>query len=344
MISMKRRLAVLTAMLLIAAAGAFAGGSQESSARGQALEPIPSSECSAEERGKMDVYYCDKDGDLVADLPEDERYWLDPDTLIFAYTPVEDPAIYADMWQPFMEHLSEVTGRDVRFFSVDSYTAQVEAMRAGRLHIAGISTGPTPFAVNLAGYVPIAIMGGEGGQFGYTLQMFVREDSDLYEMSDVVGKRVAHVSPTSNSGNQAPMALFPSAGLNPGEDYEPVYSGSHENSALGVVAGDYDAAPVASEVVDRMAERGLFDPADIRIIYESDPFPTTSFGIAHRLTPELQEAIREAFLSYDFEGTPLGDEFQQDGFIPITYKDQWAVIRTIQEANGVEYRLQDIDG
>ncbi len=336
---MKKGLVLVLALLLVAGA-AFAGGAQE---RGAALEPISSEDCPPEARGDLDVYFCDKDGDLIADLPEDERFWLDPDTLIFAYTPVEDPAIYEDMWQPFLDHLSEITGRDVRFFSVDSYTAQVEAMRAGRLHIAGISTGPTPFAVNLAGYKPIAIMGGDDGQFGYTLQMYVHADSDIYEMEDLKGRRVAHVTPTSNSGHQAPMALFPEEGLYPEQDYDPVFSGSHENSALGVVAGDYDAAPVASEVVDRMAERGLFDPNDIRIIYETDSFPTTSYGIAHRLHPDLQEKIREAFLSYDFAGTPLGDEFQVDGFIPITYKEHWNVIRTIQEYNEVQYRLDDID-
>lgn len=337
---MLRKILLLALMVMMITGMVFARGASE---RGAALEPIPSSECPPEQRGHLDVYFCDKDGDLVADLPTDERFWLDPETLIFAYTPVEDPAIYQDMWQPFMDHISEITGRNVRFFSVDSYTAQVEAMRAGRLHIAGISTGPTPFAVNLAGYRPLAIMGGADGQFGYTLQMYVRADSDLYELTDLRGKRVAHVTPTSNSGHQAPLALFPSVGLYPGEDYDPVFSGSHENSALGVVAGDYDAAPVASEVVDRMAERGLFDPNDIRIIYETDPFPTTSYGISHRLTPELQEQIREAFLTYDFAGTPLGDEFQVDGFIPITYLDQWRVIRTIQEANEVQYRLGDLD-
>lgn len=336
---MSKKLFLFTMMVLVLVTGAFASGRQE---RGAALQPISSADCPPEQRGKLDVFFCDRNGDLVADLPEDERFWLDPETLIFAYTPVEDPAIYEDMWQPFMDHLSAVTGRNVRFFSVDSYTAQVEAMRAGRLHIAGISTGPTPFAVNLAGYVPVAIMGGADGQFGYTLQMYVRADSDLHELSDLRGKRVAHVTPTSNSGHQAPLALFPTVGLYPGEDYDPVFSGSHENSALGVVAGDYDAAPVASEVVDRMAERGLFNPADIRIIYETDPFPTTSYGFSHRLTPELQEKIREAFLTYEFAGTPLGDEFQVDGFIPITYKDQWTVIRTIQEANNVQYRLEDL--
>lgn len=55
-----------------------------------------------------------------------------------------------------------------------------------------------------------------------------------------------------------PRALFPALGVVPDEDYEVTYSGSHDQSMLGVVAGDYDAAPVASEVVDRMADRRAF--------------------------------------------------------------------------------------
>lgn len=294
-------------------------------------------------RGMLDVLYCDRDGDLVADLPEDPSKWVDPATLIFAYTPVEDPAIYEDIWTPFIDHLEDVTGRNVRFFSVQSYAAQIEAMRSGRLHIAGVSTGPTPFAVNLAGAVPFAIMGGEGGQFGYTLQVYVRKDSGINTMEDLVGKRVAHVSPTSNSGHQAPSALFPGLGVTPGEDYEILFSGSHENSMLGVVAGDYDAAPVASEVIDRMAMRNLFNPDEMKIIYETDSFPTTSYTHIYNLHPDMVEKVKEAFFTFDFAGTALGEEFADvEGFIPITYKDHWSMIRTIQEYNGVVYTLDNL--
>ncbi|TDL85658.1 phosphate/phosphite/phosphonate ABC transporter substrate-binding protein [Meridianimarinicoccus aquatilis] len=295
------------------------------------------------ERGALDALYCDANGDLVADAPTDPAELNDPNTLVFAYTPVEDPAVYADIWAPFIAHLEDATGKDVQFFAVQSNSAEVEAMRSGRLHIAGFSTGPTPFAVNLAGAVPFAIMGAEDGQFGYRLQVFTQADSDIQEVSDLAGRRVAHTSPTSNSGNQAPRALFPGLGVIPDKDYEVVYSGSHDQSMLGVVAGDYDAAPVASEVVDRMAERGLYDTADVRKIWESDPFPTTSFTLAHDLDPELANTIKEAFFSFEFEGTALGDEFEGvSKFVPITYQDQWAVIREIQASNGVEYTPQGL--
>lgn len=288
-------------------------------------------------RGDLDQIYCDMNGDLVADAPAEDQL-VDPDTLVFAYTPVEDPAVYADIWDPFLKHLEEVTGKDVHFFAVQSNSAEVEAMRSGRLHVAGFSTGPTPFAVNLAGAVPFALMGGDDGRFGYTLQLYTRTDSGINTVADLKGKRVAHTSPTSNSGNLAPRALLPGQGVVPDEDYEVVYSGSHDQSILGVVAGDYDAAPVASEVVDRMAQRDLYDPSEVKVIYESKPFPTTSFNYAYNLKPELVEKIKEAFFTFDMKGTALGEEFKGvSKFIPVTYQDDWAVIREIQAANGVKY-------
>lgn len=295
-------------------------------------------------RGTLASRYCDANHDLVADAPTDPDDFVNPGTLVFAYTPVEDPAIYADIWKPFIEYLEEVTGKDVRFFAVQSNAAQIEAMRSGRLHIAGFSTGPTPFAVNLAGAVPFAIMGSDDGRFGYTLQVYVRKDSGIDSMQDLKGKRVAHTSPTSNSGNLAPRALFPKLGVVPGEDYEVAYSGSHDQSMLGVVAGDYDAAPVASEVVERMADRGLYDPDEVKIIYESKPFPTTSYNYAHDLAPELVEKIKKAFFTFKLEGTALGEEFSNvTKFVPINYKDDWEVIREIQAANGVTYTPDNLD-
>jgi phosphonate transport system substrate-binding protein len=64
-------------------------------------------------RGTLDKLFCDRDGDLVADLPADPKKIVDPPTLIFSYTPVEDPAVYQKVWDGFIKHLEKTTGKRV---------------------------------------------------------------------------------------------------------------------------------------------------------------------------------------------------------------------------------------
>jgi len=293
------------------------------------------SECAS--RGVLDDRYCDENMDLVADTPKDPSDWSDPSTLVFTYTPVEDPALYKDAFADFQAHLSKVTGKRVIYYTVHSNSAQVEAMRSGRLHVAGFSTGPTGYAVNLAGYVPIAVKGDEKGFHGYNLITIVRKDSGINSMADLKGKKVAHTSASSNSGNLAPRALFPAEGLVPDVDYKVFYSGKHDQSILGVFNGDYDAAPVASDVYDRMVDAGRVDGSVLKIIYRSPRFPTSAFGYAHNLKPELAKKIQEAFYSYRFTDEMRASFKGADRFAPITYKEEWGVIRDIAHATGTAY-------
>src|SRR5690349_23665624 len=101
----------------------------------------------------LDQRFTDADGDMVADAPKDPKQWVDPSVLVFSYTPVEDPAVYAKAWDGFVKHMEKVTGKKVQFFPVQSNAAQLEAMRAGRLHVSGFNTGSNPLAVNCAGFV-----------------------------------------------------------------------------------------------------------------------------------------------------------------------------------------------
>jgi len=301
---------------------------------------IGGSAASAQEcrnRGQLDTLYCDENNDLVADAPSDPRRWKDPATLVFAYTPVEDPAVYQNVFRPFTDHLGQCTGKRVIYYPVQSNTAEIEAMRSGRLHIAGFSTGPTGFAVNLAGAVPFAIKGNEKELQGYHLLAIVKASSPYQKLSDLKGKRVAHTSPSSNSGNLAPRVLFPPEGLKPDEDYRPLMSGGHDKSTLGVASGDYDMAPVASDVFRRMVARGTVKGEDLRVIYESPLFPTSSFAYSHDLKPELASKIRDCFFSFRF--TPeMTKEFDgNDRFFPITYKEHWAVVREIAEKTGTPF-------
>ena len=292
-------------------------------------------------RGTLDERFCDADGDLVADAPSDSSQWVDPDTLIFAYTPVEDPSLYKGVWSEFLAHMEQVTGKTIQFFPVQSNAAQIEAMRSGRLHIAGFNTGSNPLAVNCAGFVPFTIMAADNGAFGYEMEIITHVDSGIEKIEDIKGKTLAFTSPTSNSGFKAPSALLKSEfGMEPDKDFATAFSGKHDNSVLGVANKDYDAAAIANEVMFRMFERGVVDRDVIRTIYKSQSFPTTGYGYVNNLKPELAEKVKEAFFSFDWTGTQLAEEFSKGNmttFIPITYKGHWDVVRKIDAANDVSY-------
>src|SRR6185369_13181332 len=90
-------------------------------------------------RGQLDTLYCDENNDLVADVPTDPKKLKDPATLVFAYTPVEDPAVYQNVFKPLTDFLAQCTGKRVVYYPVQSNSAEIEAMRSGRLHVAGFS-------------------------------------------------------------------------------------------------------------------------------------------------------------------------------------------------------------
>ncbi len=288
----------------------------------------------------LDARYTDKDGDLVADVPAKT---VDPQTLVFAYTPGEDATRHEAVWEKFMRHLEKVTGKRVRFYAVQSNAAQIEAVRSGRLHVGGFGTGSIPIAVNCAGLVPFAIMGGEKGILGYEMEIITYPGSGIRTPADLKGRKLAFTSPTSNSGYKLPSVLLRDEFKLDAENYIAAFSGTHENSVLGVTRKDYDAAAIANEVMHRMMARGLASRDQIVTVYKSETFPTAGFGIAHNLHPTLAAKIREAFFTFSWSGTELEKEFSSLGvskFMPITYKKDWAFVRKVDAAMNVSYRCK----
>ena len=290
----------------------------------------------------LDSRFKDADGDLVADVP-DAKDQIDPPVLVFAYTPVEDPAVYAKVWDGFIKHLEKVTAKRVQFFPVQSNAAQIEAMRAGRLHVGGFNTGATPLAVNCAGFVPFTLMSTKDGTYGYKMEIITYPGSGIEKPEDLKAKKVAFTTETSNSGYKAPAAILRDKfKLEAGKDYEAVFSGKHDNSILGVANKDYAAAAIANSVLKRMIARGVLKAEQVKTVFASDSFPSTAYGHVYNLKPELAKKIEEAFFTFPWEGSALFNEFKNndppvDHFLKITYKQHWQIVRDVDKAMNVSY-------
>lgn len=199
-------------------------------------------------------------------------------------------------------------------------------------------------AVNCAGFRPFTIMAAEDGAFGYEMEIITNPEAGIEAVEDIKGGTLAFTSETSNSGFKAPSAILKADfAMEAGADFEPVFSGKHDNSILGVANGDYPAAAIANSVLGRMPERDVVSRDQIKTIYTSQTFPTTGYGTVNTLTPALQASIRDAFFSFEWDGTSLEEEFGKTGeaqFIEMDYAGYWDVIRKIDSANGVSYACQ----
>ena len=114
------------------------------------------------------------------------------------------------------------------------------------------STGPTGFAVNLAGAVPIVAFADKNGIAGYKLAALVRADSPFQKLSDLKGKRVGFVvgSPALNQNSLAVLAF---GGLTQADvkAYEKAHGGK----------GDFFGPVIAATVIADKPEKAPAMPA-----------------------------------------------------------------------------------
>lgn len=285
---------------------------------------------------KLDPIYDDANGDLLPDSPESAEMSVTPTELTFSFIASNDETNTAEMWKPVMEALESTTGIPTKYIQLTDTKKQLQALRSGTLHITAFSTGEVPTAVNSCGFIPCCTKGTEEGDFGYTMQFVVKADSTIKELADLKDKHVVFTRPRSNSGYKAAIVeLLRSHKMLPERDYHWSFSYGHADSIRAVANEKADAAPVASDLFAREVAKGELKEEDFRVIHESERFPPMAFGYAYNLAPEIREGIRKAMLELEWTGTSMEKLFEGENstkFVELTYKDDWANIRRIDQA------------
>jgi phosphonate transport system substrate-binding protein len=296
--------------------------------------------------GALNTQFCDKNGDLLADTPTNPSEWLDPYVLVFGSTPNQSFFFKEGAKKSFIKHIEKVTGKKVVFFPYQTNAAELEAMRSGMLHIAGLNTGSVPTAVNCAGFHLFAMTAKKDGSFGYEMEIITYPGSGINTINDIKGETILFVSTSSNSGYKAPVALLKEEfGMQKNESYKSHFSGKHSKSVLKVANKKYRVAAVASGVKSGMIQANKIAKNSIITIYKSQTFPTTGYGYAHNLKPELAKKIERAFVTFKWQKSPNSslipfNKFDETRFIPAQYKSKWGIIRTIDKANNISYQCK----
>ncbi|MEM6757404.1 MAG: phosphate/phosphite/phosphonate ABC transporter substrate-binding protein [Planctomycetota bacterium] len=294
---------------------------------------------------ELDAAFIDSNRDLVADGPADADAAIDPETLVFSFIPTKgNDERYMEVFADFTSFLSDRIGRPVKAVAFESSDDQMRALRNGDLHVTLFNTGAVPIAVNAAGFVPAGAPG-LGEPQSYRMLIIVPTASPIQQVADLRGRELTLTHPNSNSGYKAPIVtLYYDFKMKPNQDYLIVSSWGHETSIRDIVAGEAEAAAVASDLLDRMIASGRISSSDFRVVYQSPPFPSAAIGYSALLNDELKSQITNAIGEFNFTGTSLAEEYpatRADRFAPVSYKDDFALVRRIDDAIGFEHKLDE---
>lgn len=249
----------------------------------------------------------------------------DPDTLVFAAVPAEESSALKESYQPVLDMLEDETGKTIEFRQATDYAAVIEGQLAGQVHIA--QYGPLSFVLAQTQGAEIspaaAYIDAEGDEPGYTSYGVARPGSGIESIEDFAGKTVCFVEPSSTSGYLYPSAGLLEAGIDPEKDITPVFAGSHDASVLEVAAGRCDAGFAFDSMVDtQLIASGGIQDGDVTKVWESGVIPGSPVAISTRLSPELQETLRDAFTEKANTDHLLANDYCE-GDCPVGDEDSW---------------------
>jgi len=81
---------------------------------------------------------------------------------------------------------------------------------------------------------------------------------------------------------------------------------------------------------------------DFRVLYTSGKFPTDAYAYANNLEPALQAKIKQCFYDYKIPAE-MAKGLGGDRFLPITYKKDWELVRTVATSAGESFTREAFD-
>lgn len=238
-----------------------------------------------------------------------------PSRIRLALLPDENASTIIQNAQPLRAHLARVLGREVQIMVTTDYSSMIEAMRFGRIEVAYFG----PFSYVLAksrapGIEPFAV-GIERGATTYRSIIVGTAGGPVRKLEDVRGHPVAFGDQASTSSHLVPRAtILQRTGLVGDRDYRVVHVGTHDAVARTVESGRAPVGGLSEQIFRTLLQRGIVQRDRLVDVAFSDPVPNYPMVMQGDLAPELQQAIRDAFLN--LRDPELLRNFRVEGFAP----------------------------
>lgn len=249
----------------------------------------------------------------------------DPKVLKVGLLPDENASTVIKNNKPLEEYLEKQLGKQIELVVTTDYSSMIEAMRHGHLDLAYFGPLSYVLARQKSEIEPFAALKSKGS-VTYQSVLVGNVAAGINKPEDVKGKHMAFGDKASTSSHLIPKSVLAEKGLMAGKDYEEHFVGNHDAVAIAVQNGHAQAGGLSRPIFESLVERKIIDPAKVKVIEYSKPFPQYPWTMRSDLKPELKEKIKAAF--YGIKDAAVLKPFKAEAFEPIT-DQQYDVVRNL---------------
>lgn len=252
------------------------------------------------------------------------------------FVPLRDGDKLIESVEPLAEMLTKEIGTKVEAFTATNYVGVVEGLGSGQVDFGIIPPLAYVLANKESDAKVILTALNKDGEATYRSQYLVRNDSDIKELKDVKGKKVAFVDPSSTSGYLFPGADMISKGIDLEKDITYSYSGGHDKSIQLLLNGDVNLVSTFVDARDKFTNEFPDAKEKTKVLGYTADIPNISVTLKGDMSPEMAEKIEKALVkvSESEEGNKLlGELFNIYGFKKSSDKDYQVIKDTAKSMN-----------
>lgn len=177
--------------------------------------------------------------------------------LIFGVHPYLNATNLIERFTPLIEYLSKQMDSHIHIRVGSSYQNHIDAIASGEVDFAYM--GPASY-IKLTeqknNIIPLGRLG-YADRNSFRGAIIVRQDSSITSLKELRGKRFAFGDPDSTLSCLVPQKLLANAGVKTDDLATYTHLKNHNNVALAVLMGKYDAGGVKDEIFLEYKARGL---------------------------------------------------------------------------------------
>jgi phosphonate transport system substrate-binding protein len=194
-------------------------------------------------------------------------------------------------FSPLAAYLSKKSGRPVEVKVSKSYQSHIKRVGEGQMDLAYM--GPASYVKMTHTYgkkTVLACLEVNGSPFFHGM-IIALENSAIKTLQDLQDKRFAFGDPNSTMSHLVPRYMLWQAGIDLEDLKKYEFLGSHNNVALGVLGGYYDAGGVKEGVFYKYQKRGL------KMLAKSPPIAEHVFVASKNLPESTVNTLRQSLVN-----------------------------------------------